>query len=457
MPFIDPFTTTTCSHTFCRECISKSLENALQCPIDRLPLRTANLQPAGPIIRSLVDELLVECTNRPLGCTHTCQRQLLSVHISNSCPFWKIPCPDEDCKETIYRKDVNQHRSSHTTVPCERCGEDIQTVGLEAHSSLCSGRFITCKFCESELEYSVQASHPAICPEVTVSCTHNGNGCQWEGKRIALSSHLGSCPYHAISGFFAINKSRLSVLEDENTVLKRRVDTLEAHSRMVGCELQAIKRALGPWYHNSLGLNPQLHLSTELPYELQPSSASTSQNGHNEHTRPSVDNISQSPLDHPDILASFFPNEDPPDLPRPPAPPRITSNSSATSNQGWDSYNGSNTGTRPNLHNVVAPLNLSTTLEGSMEALRQSIVTLSTSLDSLGRRNDIALSNETYRINEEIMSLKANMHGLRMQVHAILMDRNAQVIRRVQDVQDSWTTPQRFAGPVQPPGPGTKL
>ncbi|KAF9263267.1 hypothetical protein L218DRAFT_927704 [Marasmius fiardii PR-910] len=455
MPFMNPVTTTTCAHTFCRECITKSLENTSQCPIDRLPLRIANLQPAGPIIRSLVDELNVECTNRPLGCTHTCQRQLLSVHISNSCPFEKISCPDEDCKEIIFREDINQHRRSHTTMLCSKCGEDVQRLGLEAHGSVCSGKFTTCNFCDSELEYTSQASHSEICPKVTVPCPHNSNGCSWEGGRSEISSHLETCAYHAIRGFFAINKARMSVLEDENVVLKRRVDTLETHLRMVECELQAVKIALGPWYHNSLGSNPQHHLSTDLPFDLQPSSASTSHIGHDEHARHGVDNTSQPLSEHPDIIASFFPNEELPETTRQPVLPR--SNSAATSNQGWDSFTGHNAGIRQSQHNTVAPLNLSTTLEGSLEALRQSIVTISTSLDSLGRRNEIALNNESFRINEEIMSLKANMHGLRMQVHAILMDRNAQVIRRVQDSQDSWPTLQRFAGPIQPSGPGTKL
>jgi hypothetical protein len=64
----------------------------------------------------------------------------------------------------------------------------------------------------------------------------------------------------------------------------------------------------------------------------------------------------------------------------------------------------------------VAPLNLSTTLEGALDGVRESVVALGGAVDSLGRRSDIALTNETLRLNEEIMSLRANVHGLRMQV-----------------------------------------
>jgi len=75
----------------------------------------------------------------------------------------------------------------------------------------------------------------------------------------------------------------------------------------------------------------------------------------------------------------------------------------------------------------VAPLNLNTTLEGSLASLRNSIVTLAASLDSESRRHDIALATETLRVNEEVMALRAIVHGLRMQVHQIMMDRNSQV------------------------------
>ena len=209
----------------------------------------------------------------------------------------------------------------------------------------------------------------------------------------------------------------MALLVEENDVLKRRVDTLETLQRVNGRDMQAVKVALGPWYHNSQSAIPERYISTELPPSLQPSSASTSHHMGEEN----LGEIGPSPAlsGHPDALAPYFPAEDEiPDFPR--SPPVHSTNRppnsySATFGQGWDP--SASSGLRQTLNNnAVAPLNLSTTLEGSLEALRQSIVTLSTSMDSLGRRSDIALTNETFRINEEMMSLKANVHGLRMQV-----------------------------------------
>ena len=64
----------------------------------------------------------------------------------------------------------------------------------------------------------------------------------------------------------------------------------------------------------------------------------------------------------------------------------------------------------------VAPLNLSTSLEGSLVGLRDSVTAVAASVDSLARRNDIALTNENMRINEELGSLKYAVHGIRLQV-----------------------------------------
>ena len=65
---------------------------------------------------------------------------------------------------------------------------------------------------------------------------------------------------------------------------------------------------------------------------------------------------------------------------------------------------------------TVAPLNLSTTLEGALTGLREAIVALSASVDSLGRRQEVSAMTEAMRTAEEIRSLRAVVHGLRMQV-----------------------------------------
>lgn len=67
---------------------------------------------------------------------------------------------------------------------------------------------------------------------------------------------------------------------------------------------------------------------------------------------------------------------------------------------------------------AVAPLNINTSLHRSLLSLRESIVTLSAAVDSLARRQDVALATEAMRLNEEVRSLRVVLHGLRMQVRS---------------------------------------
>jgi len=64
----------------------------------------------------------------------------------------------------------------------------------------------------------------------------------------------------------------------------------------------------------------------------------------------------------------------------------------------------------------VAPLDVETSLVGALEGLRESVVGVAAGIDLLGRRSEIALAQETLRLSEEVISLRAGVHGLRMQV-----------------------------------------
>lgn len=68
----------------------------------------------------------------------------------------------------------------------------------------------------------------------------------------------------------------------------------------------------------------------------------------------------------------------------------------------------------------IPPVNTNTTLEGSLQALRNSVVTLSTELESLSRRQNMHFTTEMLRMHEEVASLRATVHGLRMQVHTFM-------------------------------------
>lgn len=247
---------------------------------------------------------------------------------------------------------------------------------------------------------------------------HANNGCPWIGPRRQLSDgHTRSCPYEAIKGFFFINSAQMSALSTENAALKHKIQALESVVQTMRREMQTFRSILGPWFQSDvqgqvppitappLNAFDQLTLSATL---APPSSRNTAP------IPPSVDQREVIfPMGHHhevDALALYFPL----------APEQHTFPESHNHPRSRRSLSGGIVDPQMLQRALpltpVAPLNLSTSLEGSLSGLRDSIAAVSASVDSLARRNDIALTNESMRINEELGSLKYAVHGIRLQV-----------------------------------------
>lgn len=236
------------------------------------------------------------------------------------------------------------------------------------------------------------------------------------GPRRKLSEHISSCSYESLKGFFAINSRRISDLEAENSSLKVKVHTLERSIASVRRDADSARSSLGPWFHPSGSVPP---------------TATTPQPRQERHRRrmsiplhaalfnfPGDTDNTENPRALPNptsthVPASMFPPEtfgvasEAPDTP--PGEPSPSS---------YFPYlpEGAQPAVTSYAHSQVAPIDLSTSLEGCLTSLRNSVVTLSASLDSLERRQDIALTTETLRMHEDVGSLRAIVHGLRMQV-----------------------------------------
>ncbi|TFK44355.1 hypothetical protein BDQ12DRAFT_640921 [Crucibulum laeve] len=411
-PFTDPATTRTCAHTFCQECILQALSHSPICPVDRSPLSLNDLEPANPIVRSLVDELVVECTHRLEGCEHTCQRHILASHLREECLYSEVQCLEEECEEFVKRGEMEAHLKEH--------GESSES---------------------REQEEEQDAAETKKYPE--------GN------------KNKESLP--------SPQERQITLLTEQNLLLRHRVGTLESTVQTMRKEMVAVKSALGPWYRPEGYIYP----STELPSSIQPYAASSSSAQHPssyawtgqlesaripenviidgipaylwpEYPRnpTSVTAPDGTPLDY----ASFFPPEseliDYPSALRRPSNPGHRVHSSEHMQPNTQQVPGYRSTT-------IAPLNLGTSLEGALGGLRESVVSLAMGMDSLGRRSEIALTNETMRLGEEVMSLRAGLHGLRMQVHAMMVERNALVTGRPTEGTESgimgWMPGGRFA------------
>ncbi|KAI0260879.1 hypothetical protein BC834DRAFT_973156 [Gloeopeniophorella convolvens] len=251
MPFVEPTTSRTCSHSFCHDCIAPALQASPHCPIDRSPLSPRDMGPSSPIVRHMVDELIVECLNQPAGCEFTCQRQLLAGHLKDACLFAEEPCPDPECPEKALRKDIrgDSPRCPHRLVACDSCAADVRANELAAHSRICSMETTRCPACALEHPRSDSPAHAAACPAAPVPCPHAAHGCAWTGPRAALAdTHTPHCPYAALAGFFRLADSRAAQRDAENARLRARLDAAEGMLAVVRHELHAVKGALGPWY-----------------------------------------------------------------------------------------------------------------------------------------------------------------------------------------------------------------
>ena len=187
-------------------------------------------------------------------------------------------------------------------------------------------------------------------------------------------------------------------------------------------EVNAVRNALGPWFSSShkvgggLGLDVVGLTSSEWPVGMQQYAAGPSQ----------PISVGEDPL------APYFP------------PAESMVQRSPIDHQSPSNTVGDTSYSRTGMMGVVAPLDLGTTLEGTLVGLRESVMRLAVGIDSVGRRSEIGLTNETLRLGEEMMSVRAQMHGLRMQMHGMMMDRNA-ALRSEEG--------QYFQPPVLPPLP----
>ncbi|KDQ57784.1 hypothetical protein JAAARDRAFT_156781 [Jaapia argillacea MUCL 33604] len=447
MPFKDPTRTRTCCHTFCYQCISHAMEISLLCPVDRSPLASEDLVPADPIVRNLVEELEVECSHKDAGCSYTCQRQLLASHLKDQCEYVEVPCGKEGCGHSVPRKDLKKHKNGEGL--CESCS------GV--------------KFEETD---SHQSTYSQTTPPTDLSpCPHSSYGCQYTGSSTTLeTSHLPTCPYESIKHFFPVHESRLKALTNENAILKIKTEALEGVVRVMQKEMEAVRWVLGPWWSQAMHGGPILtnptepiHGSSTPPQEIP--GVNQIQPARNLEVAPELmfDGLSLHPAVPPPIspstddLAPYFPpvqqQEHTSDNLRPsldhsypsfsdshPQPYRYPPNlpaSSFTRPPIHHTHTASNpyafsAGPSPSVLpgpqllssapsssssvTAIAPLDLSSTLEGTLSGLRESVISLSNSVESLTRRNDIALNTENRMRNEEIRSLKVALNGVRMQV-----------------------------------------
>ncbi|KZO95553.1 hypothetical protein CALVIDRAFT_537947 [Calocera viscosa TUFC12733] len=426
MPFIDPYTTTNCHHTFCFLCIKEAISIVPQCPMCRCPASMGSLSPAPIIIRQMVDELLVACPHARDGCPATPQRCLKGSHLRDSCQYALEKCTGLGCSATLMRKDMAEHRESHcfeVLVECEACHEQVRRGLLPQHQQTeCKGAELPCPACETLLSPANMQEHLATCPDVAIACPQSSVGCAAILPRSEMSSHAKSCTYESLKGFFSIFERRMDDMRLENEQLRRRLFDLEtklAQSEVAQQELEtSVGRALGPWFRVS-GPEPYpLVWEDHAEYRNSVSVFSRSGTpyerlwGDVEMPTSPLHSQAQAPLQ---IQQAMLPGQLQPGAPSATIPYTPAPHAPYPVNMGPPSQFHS-----PPAPTVPPVSPSSGGLTAALAALHGGLIRLSSYVEAQSRRNEMRLQTESLTIREEVGEMRSILHGLRLQVHSSL-------------------------------------
>ncbi|WVR00288.1 hypothetical protein IAU59_007431 [Kwoniella sp. CBS 9459] len=226
---VDPVTTISCKHTFCRDCIVTAIGVNSKCPIDRSDLTLGSLRDTEQLVKLMLDELKVRCVAD--DCGQVMQRGLLLSHI-RSCPKTVITCGDADCGFSMARHRLPHHRAYECfqrNMECAKCGNMLvfKDRKVNMKPDCCQEEAESCGSCGQTLGTN-RSTHQWTCPSVRVPCPHLNRGCAAIVSRSSLQQHLDQCPFENLATFFEINDARFKAVEERNELLQAELGVLRA-------------------------------------------------------------------------------------------------------------------------------------------------------------------------------------------------------------------------------------
>ncbi|KAK3843268.1 MAG: hypothetical protein J3R72DRAFT_420491 [Linnemannia gamsii] len=248
--------------------------------------------------------------------------------------------------------------------------------------------------------------HIKECPKQIISCSLSEFGCPWKGPRFDLEAmHIPQCPYEAIRGFLELSKSRMDALEQENQQLRGLFHDMKPQVQQLRDQVGQLSESVQLFSHQEQqigGGGGAFGQSMQLGY--------MDMGYNNYHNYPqqqlyrddSYDEGAGEGGDHEDEMRA--------------AMERRNNSIGAESMISNGGAVGPGSGVRGS---VVDTQEL---LISENERIRSELETLTAGLASLELKQNMAIMTESMRLQEEVQSLRAVCHGLRMQMHYLLLE-----------------------------------
>ena len=301
----------------------------------------------------------------------------------------------------------------------------------------CSMETTRCRSCNLEHSHSETAAHAEVCPAAIVACEQAAHGCDWMGVRLALrETHVRDCPYVALRGFFGISDAQAGALRAENARLRARLDSVEGMLAVMRHELQAVKGALGPWYRPDAGpeaapLSPQSQAFSQPPsYSFSTSSSTTSAPAcpWRSYHEPPAEIMLHMPI---------TPGEDPSSILLDSVPHATHAGITRSDLAAYFP---------PPSGDASAPPPLSSSMT-SGHSLSAALTALRTALLNHDARSRMAANAHA----AELAAMRQVVAGLRMQLHAVLIERSGANADGTGVGAGGWNAPARFFSNPPPP------
>jgi TNF receptor-associated factor 4 len=137
--------------------------------------------------------LAVKCSNAGRGCGWRGTLGTLEKHVA-TCEFALVPCPNA-CNQSFARKDLASHLNSkclNREYECGFCGEkNIYAYITVVHDEICEKKIVPCpnEDCTNTIQRQDVQKHLKACEFTKVACKYARLGCDVKMRRRDIPTH----------------------------------------------------------------------------------------------------------------------------------------------------------------------------------------------------------------------------------------------------------------------------